>query len=143
MENLEKIMTKDVVTAMMATDLYDAVRMMSDGNITGLPVVDEDEKLVGVVTEKDVMRYLLNTENIEGTVQDCMTADVISLNLNDNNLLDVIKILTEKKFRRVPIESEGKLKGIISRSDVILYIFRCALKDREAINDSIKDDVFV
>ncbi len=142
MISLDKIMTRDVVTARISTDIYDAVRMMADGNITGLPVVDEDERLVGVVTEKDVMRYLLNTENIEGTVQDCMTTDVISLNLNDNKLLDVIKILVEKKFRRVPIECEGKLKGIISRRDVILYIFSCALKDRGVINSTVGGKVF-
>jgi CBS domain-containing protein len=142
MINLEKIMTRDVVTARITTNMYDAVRMMSDGNITGLPVVDEDEKLVGVVTEKDVMRYLLNTENIEGTVQDCMTAEVISLNMNDNNLLDAIKILVEKKFRRVPIESEGKLEGIISRRDVILYIFSCELKDRGVIQATVGGKVF-
>ncbi|MHC4212338.1 MAG: CBS domain-containing protein [Planctomycetota bacterium] len=156
MISIEKIMTRDVVTAMTTTNLYDAVRMMADGNITGLPVVDEDEKLVGVVTEKDVMRYLLNTENIEkdvmryllntenieGTVQDCMTTDVISLNLNDNKLLDVIKVLVEKKFRRVPIECEGKLKGIISRRDIILYIYSCELKDRGVINSSVGGKVF-
>jgi CBS domain-containing protein len=55
MISLEKIMTKDVVTVGRTADIYDAIRMMADGNITGLPVVDEDEKLVGVVTEKDVM----------------------------------------------------------------------------------------
>ena len=142
MISLEKIMTRDVVTAMTTTNIYDAVRMMADGNITGLPVIDEDEKLVGVVTEKDVMRHLLNTENIEGTVQDCMTTDVISLNMNDNDLLDVIKILVENKFRRVPIECEGKLKGIISRSDIILYIYSCELKDRGVINSTVGGKVF-
>ena len=142
MISLEKIMTSDVVTAMISTNIYDAVRMMADGNITGLPVVDEDEKLVGVVTEKDVMRYLLNTENIDGVVQDCMTADVTSLNMNDNSLLDAIKILVEKKFRRIPIESEGKLKGIVSRRDIILYIYSCELKDRGVINASVGGKVF-
>jgi CBS domain-containing protein len=142
MISLEKIMTRDVVTTMMTTNIYDAVRKMSDGNITGLPVVDEDEKLVGVVTEKDVMRYLLNTSNIEGTVQDCMTSDVISLNLNNNNLLDTIKILVEKNFRRIPIESEGRLKGIVSRRDVILFIYSCELKDRGVINASVGGKFF-
>jgi len=129
MISLEKVMTRDVVTVGRTADLYDAIRMMADGNITGLPVVDEDEKLVGIITEKDVMRHLLSTHSNEGKVRDCMITDVVSCNVNDT-LLDVINILVEDGFRRVPVESEGKLIGIISRRDIILYIFSCELKDR-------------
>jgi CBS domain-containing protein len=137
MTSLRKIMTRDVVTVRRTTDIYDAIRMMSDGNITGLPVVDEDDKLVGILTAKDVMRRLLNTRGTEGKVQDCMTTDVISFNENDN-LLDVINTLVENKFRKVPIESEGKLVGIISRRDIISYIFSLELKDRGELTRAIK-----
>ena len=108
MISLGKIMSRDVVTVRITTDIYEAIRMMADGNITGLPVVDEDEKLVGIVTAKDIMRHLLNTQSTDGKVEDCMTTDVISFNENEN-LLDVINTLVENKFRKVPIESEGKL----------------------------------
>ena len=136
MISLEKIMSRAVVTVRRTTDIYDAIRMMADGNITGLPVVDEDEKLVGIVTEKDIMRRLLNTRSTEGEVQDYMTTDIISFNENDN-LLDVIHTLVENKFRRVPIESEGKLVGIISRRDIISYIFSLELKDRGELTKAI------
>ena len=142
MISLEKIMTKDVVMARTTTSLYEAVRTMADGNITGLPVVDEDDKLVGIVTEKDVIRYLLNTEGIDGTVEDCMSADVVSLNLDDYTMLDAVKILVENNFRRIPIESEGKVKGVISRRDVILYILSCELKERGVINAAVGGKVF-
>jgi len=122
MISLGKIMTRDVVTVRTTTVIYDAIRMMADGNITGLPVVDEDEKLMGIITAKDIMRHLLNTRGTEGEVQDCITTDVISFNENDD-LLDAINTLVENKFRKVPIESEGKLVGIISRRDIISYIF--------------------
>ena len=142
MISLEGIMTRDVVMARTNTSLYEAVRTMADGNITGLPVVDEDDKLVGIVTEKDVIRYLLNTEGIDGTVQDCMSADVVSLNLDNDTMMDAIKILVEKNFRRIPIESEGKVKGVISRRDVILYILSCELKERGVINAAVGGKVF-
>jgi CBS domain-containing protein len=141
MISLEKIMTRDVVTVGRTADLYDAIRMMADGNITGLPVVDEDEKLVGVVTEKDAMSYLLNTQSTKGKVQDCMTADVISCNVNDS-LLDVISVLVNNGFRRAPIVSEGKLVGIISRSDIILYMFSLELKDRGVLTAAVRGKVF-
>jgi CBS domain-containing protein len=141
MISLEKIMTKDVVTVGRTADIYDAIRMMADGNITGLPVVDEDEKLVGVVTEKDVMRYLLNTQSTKGKAQDCMTTDVVSVNVNDT-LLNVISILVNNGFRRVPIVSEGMLVGIISRSDIILYMFSLELKDRGVLIAAVGGKVF-
>lgn len=141
MISLEKIMTRDVVTVGRTADLYDAIRMMADGNITGLPVVDEDEKLVGIITEKDVMRHLLSTQSNEGKIQDCMITDVVSCNVNDT-LLDVINILVEDGFRRVPVESEGKLRGIISRRDIILYIFSCELKDRGLLTAAVGGKVF-
>jgi CBS domain-containing protein len=141
MISLEEIMTRDVVTARRTTDIYDAIRMMADGNVTGLPVVDEDEKPVGVVTEKDVMRLLLNTQSTEGIVEDCMTADVVTFDVNDN-LPNVMKTLVERGFRRVPIESEGKLVGIITRRDIILYMFRCELKDRGVLTAAVGGKVF-
>ena len=140
MTSLDKIMTRDVVVVEQTADIYDAIRMMSDGNITGLPVVDGDGKLVGVVTERDVMGRLLSTQSTQGRVQDCMTTDVVSLDTNDS-LLDVISTLAEKGFRRVPIVSEGKLAGIISRSDIISYLFGCELKDRGAIAGTVKGKV--
>jgi CBS domain-containing protein len=140
MISLERIMTRDVVTVGRTADLYDAMRMMADGNITGLPVVDEDEQLVGVATEKDVMSYLLNTQSTKGKVQDCMTTDVVSVNVNDS-LLDVIAILVNNGFRRAPIVSEGKLVGIISRSDIILYMFSLELKERGVLTTAVRGKV--
>jgi CBS domain-containing protein len=137
MISLKKIMTRDVVSVKRSTDIFDAIRMMSDGNITGLPVVDEDDKLVGIVTAKDVMRLLLDTQTVEGKVEDCMTTDVISFNENDN-VLDVINSLVDHKFRKVPIESKGKLVGIVSRRDIISYIFSLELKDRGELTSAIK-----
>ena len=140
MTSLDKIMTRDVVAIERTADVYDAIRMMSDGNITGLPVVDEDGKLVGIVTERDVMGRLLTTQSTEGQVQDCMTTDVISFDVNDS-LLDVISTLVEKGFRRVPVVSEGKLAGIISRSDIISHLFGCELKDRGAFSAAVRGKV--
>jgi len=141
MISLEKIMTRDVVTVGRTTELYDAIRMMVDGNITGLPVVDDQNRLEGIVTEKDVMRFLLNTQTTEGTVEDCMTADVVSFNADDS-LVDVICALAENGFRRVPIVSAGKLEGIVSRRDVIAYVFSCELKDRGKLVGMVAGRVF-
>jgi CBS domain-containing protein len=57
-------------------------------------------------------------------------------------MMDAIKILASKNFRRIPVESEGKVRGVISRRDVILYIFNCELKERGVINAAVGGKVF-
>ena len=66
-----------------------------------------------------------------------MTSDVISFNEN-GELLDVIRTLVENKFHEVPIESEGKLVGIICRRDIISYIFSLELKDRGELTRAVE-----
>ena len=142
MLNLEKVMSRDVVTVNQNTEIYEALRMMVDGNITGLPVLNDDGRLVGIVTEKDVMSRMLKTHSTQGKAADYMTTEVISFTVNDN-LLDVISALANNNFRRVPIVSEEKLVGIISRSDIISYLFSLELKDRGVIATAVKGRVFV
>lgn len=138
MVNRGKVMSRYVATIAKDADIFDAIRMMVDGNITGMPVVDEDEVLVGMITERDVIRGLLRTQDTEAKVQDYMTTDIVSFN-EEGNLLDIITTLVENNFRRVPIESEGKLVGIISRRDIITYIFTLALEEREVLTTAIGD----
>jgi len=138
MVNRGKVMSRYVATIAKDADIFDAIRMMVDGNITGMPVVDEDEVLVGMITERDVIRGLLRTQDTEAKVRDYMTTDIVSFN-EEGNLLDIITALVENNFRRVPIESEGKLVGIISRRDIITYIFTLALEEREVLTTAIGD----
>lgn len=125
-------MTKVVITTWPEMPIYDAVRMLANRNITGLPVVDADLKLVGVLSEKDVLKTMYASEDSpEQTVAEFMSTEVISFDANDN-LIDLCDCLTEKNIRRVPITEGGKLLGIVSRSDVIRAILR--LKHQEASN---------
>ena len=117
------IMTTNVVSVDEQTEIYDAIRIMVENNITGLPVVNEDMSLVGVVSEKDVLKLLCNMEDKPGTVGGYMTRDPVCFN-EDDSLVDIAECLMENNFRRVPILSQGKVVGIISRKDVIAYILK-------------------
>jgi CBS domain-containing protein len=124
------IMTKVVITARPDMPVYDAIRTLANRNITGLPVVDADLALVGMLSEKDVLKILYAAEGSpEQTVKDFMSTDVISFDA-DASLIDLCDCLTERNFRRVPVTEEGKLLGIVSRSDVIQAILK--LKHQEA-----------
>ncbi len=118
------IMTKVVITARPEMLIYDAIRTLANRNITGLPVVDADLALVGVLSEKDVLKTLYAAEGSpEQTVKDFMSTDVVSFDANAS-LIDLCDCLTEGNFRRVPITEDGKLLGIVSRSDIIQAILK-------------------
>lgn len=117
------IMTTFVVTVREETPVYEAVTAMVENNITGLPVVDEDMALVGLLSEKDVLTLLYNVEDINASVGDFMVRNVKNFD-QEESIIDITDCFTKNNFRRVPIMHKGKLVGIISRRDIIKYILK-------------------
>jgi CBS domain-containing protein len=115
------IMTTDVLAVARNADIYRAIRMMVENNVTGLPVIGSDRTLVGVVTEKDVLKLLYEVEDRPGKVEDFMTEAVVAFD-EEADIETVAEGLAANHFRRVPILKEGRLVGIISRKDVIKHI---------------------
>jgi len=104
--------------------------MLVDNKITGLPVVNDDMTLAGIVSEKDILTFLANMDLLmllddikkcDATVEDFMTSDVVTFDRYDS-VSDICDCLTKKNFRRVPILSDGEVVGIISRRDLVRYI---------------------
>ncbi len=116
------IMTEEVDCIRPKTHIYDAVELLVEKHITGMPVVDDGSNLVGFLSEKDVLTILYAMEdNTEQTVGDYMSTGVVSLDV-DVSLIDLCDCLTQNVFRRVFITENGKLAGIVSRSDIIKII---------------------
>jgi CBS domain-containing protein len=132
MFEVKTIMKTDVITVKRQTQIYEAIRTFVENNITGLPVVDDDMTLAGIISEKDVLKLLYNIEDRPGMVEDFMTKDVVSFN-QDDSLIDVAECLIKNHFRRVPIVEAGKLVGIVSRKDVIRYILKLRHKDKAVV----------
>jgi len=119
------IMTKEVISAKRDTPIYEAVRLLRKNNITGIPIVEDDMTLVGVLTEKDVLRLFYAGEDEKNkTANDYMTRPAVSYKENDT-LQSICDFMMINYFRRVPVTSkEGKVVGIISRPDVIDYMLQ-------------------
>lgn len=118
------IMKKDVITVRKDTPIYQSLELMVKYRITGIPVVEDDMTLVGIISEKDVLHFFHKKEGLEEkTVNDFMTQPAICFDENES-MLDVCNLLAKQIFRRVPITSEGKLVGIISRRDIIEHIVK-------------------
>jgi CBS domain-containing protein len=119
-----KIMTRSLVTVRENTSIQEAMNILVDNNIAGLPVVTEDMRLLGIVSEKDMLSLLYKPQSKKPKlVSEVMTRDVVHFNESDD-LFDICECLIENKFRRVPILAEGKLAGIISRRDIIKFIIK-------------------
>lgn len=121
MFDAQAIMTTDVIAVGRKTPVYDAVEMLFESGVTGLPVVADDMTLVGVITEKDILPLLSEATDESATVEKFMTRDVVSFE-TDVDLIEICECLTKSNFRRIPIVSRGKLRGVISRKDIIKYI---------------------
>lgn len=121
------IMTKQVICIKKDTPIFEAIRLMADNNITGIPVVEDDRTLVGMLSEQDVLR-LFHTYDDEKdrTVNDFMTQPAIHFEEHEP-LLDVCYCLRDNSIRRVPVTSNGKVSGVISRSDIL----KCIIKQAE------------
>lgn len=115
------IMTKKVISVTEDTPIYDAVEILVENNISGIPVITDDRTLVGIITEKDVLSLFYDNEGDEKlTVRDFMTPHAVFFDASEN-LINICDYLLNNYFRRVPVVSDGKLVGIISRRDIIKH----------------------
>ena len=119
---IKSIMTTNVVTVKPETPIIEAIRLLTTNKISGMPVVDDEMHVKGILSEKDVLRILLRRDvKFHETVDDYMTRKVISFSEDDSAIV-VCKFFLKSHFRRVPIVKDGKLIGIVSRRDLIELI---------------------
>ncbi len=118
------IMNPDVITVKKDTPIFEAVKLLVENNISGLPVVEDDMTLTGILSEKDVVELFYDSEQAANkTVEDYMTYPAVYF--EDNNaLLNICDFLAKNIFRRIPVTSNGKLVGIISIQDILNAILR-------------------
>lgn len=115
------IMSRDVVEVTDSTTVYDTVKAMVTNRISGVPVVDKYQNIIGVVTEKDLLVVLdfLGVHQAKGaTVDECMSKDVISAS-EDTDIEEIARIFVQKNIKRVPILRDKKVLGIVSRHDIL------------------------
>lgn len=116
------IMVMDVVTVTKDTPICVAIDLLIRHNISGIPVVENDSTLVGVITERNILRLLDEPRGLDnGTVADFMTAPVVSFELHES-VKTMCDFLIKKCIRRLPVTQDGRLVGIVSRRDIIRSI---------------------
>jgi CBS domain-containing protein len=135
------VMVRDVVTVRPDTDVAEAIKLLAEHDVSALPVLDEGGNLVGVLSEADLIhRTEIGTEKHRpwwleavtgGTtlaeefakshgkkVEEVMTDGVISVS-EETPLSEIAALFERKRIKRVPVVKDGKLVGIVSRSNLI------------------------
>lgn len=109
------IMTRNVHTIHPGASAQEAARLLSQERISGAPVVDPDGKIIGIITEADIISKV----DREGLyVADIMSHNVIAVD-QETPVGEIAALLTERKIKRVPVVENGKLVGIVSRADIV------------------------
>ncbi|MBF6592314.1 MAG: CBS domain-containing protein, partial [Ktedonobacterales bacterium] len=102
----------EVISIAPTATIQDAARLLSDYNISGVPVIESQGHMVGIVTEAD----LISKEG--ATVADIMTPRVISVG-EGTPVDEIAQILTSNRIKRVPIVRGDRVVGIVSRANIV------------------------
>lgn len=124
-------MTANVITLGVNSSVLDAAEILHEKNIRQFPVLDSDDKLVGIVSDRDI-RDAMPSKFIPGdgmrggglytlTAGDIMTLDPITVT-SDTSMDEVAEIIVKNKIGGLPIVEGGQLKGIITQQDVLRFM---------------------
>jgi CBS domain-containing protein len=126
------IMSLGAATIHESDTLLRAVELLSDRRISALPVLDDAGKLTGILTEGDFLRSSgfhlatlltkpleLRSQELERSlVREVMTHDCVTTSPG-TSLYDAIELMDQRALKRLPVVAEGKLVGLLSRSDML------------------------
>jgi CBS domain-containing protein len=141
------IMSADVITVKKDATIEEIAHILTEKNISGVPVVDDDNSVIGVVTQKDLLYkkieprfppvveilggliFLKSVKNyneelrklVATKAEEIMTKKVVTVD-EDTDIERIAELMVEQDINRIPVVKASKLVGIISRTDVVKYI---------------------
>ena len=129
-----EIMTRSVKTASREMTLQEVARLMRDGDMGAMPVVEND-KLIGIVTDRDiVVRALAEGKDAQTKIGDVMTTEIFSAK-EDDFVFEAIRLMGDKQVRRIPVvTASGGLAGIIAMADIALE-----MEDEREIAETLEE----
>ena len=129
---------RTVVTIAPDRTLADAARLLTEKRIGAVVVGDSSRPVLGILSERDIVRALAarGAQILEEPVSHCMTAKVVTC-VGHTGVIDVLELMTEGKFRHVPVVEDHRLVGIVSIGDIVKYRLAQAEAESRAMRDYI------
>jgi CBS domain-containing protein len=126
-------------TAPPTTKVAAIASHLSDQGIGSIVIVDDGGNLKGIVSERDIVRALVDKgpSVLEKPVRDIMTQKVITAT-EEESVAEIMRLMTESKFRHVPITREGKLVGLVSIGDLVKHRISELENETEAFRSYIQ-----
>ncbi len=117
--SIGEIMERHVVTCPPDTDAFTIAKMLSERRIGSMPVVGEDQALVGLVSEYDLLDAILDGRDLRKvSAEEIMTREPLTVK-PDQTLEEVAKLFRDRYLTRVPVVRDRQVIGIVARSDVL------------------------
>ncbi len=130
MVTAKDLMRTDLITVSKEVTVSEVIDILAEKGITGLPVVEDDMTIIGLISEKDVLQvaYRIISNSYDpatsnATVEKLMAKELVTFS-PDDNLADICQCFLDRSIRRVPVVDNGKLVGIISRNEIITLAFQ-------------------
>jgi CBS domain-containing protein len=159
MTTVREVMTTPVVSARRTTPLKEVAQLLVENKISGVPVIDVDGTVLGVVSEADFLvkeggpeavrhrplaRFLgesrtsrIQLEKLHATkAAHAMTAPAVTIESN-RPISEAARIMTDRRINRLPVVDAGRLVGIVTRADLV----RAYVRSDDELADIIRDDV--
>lgn len=159
---VKDVMTKVVVRLSPDNSVRQAARLMLDHHVSGLPVVDGEGHVVGVITEGDLIRRTELCSGVAGIqadlttpaearatayvkrsswkVGDAMTASPVTID-EDASIMRVAAMMQERGVKRIPVLRDGELVGVVSRADLLQAILAAKQDETQTGDDAIRRSI--
>jgi CBS domain-containing protein len=138
---IENVMTRRVVAARADTDLGHVARLMWENDCGSVPVVDAEDKVVGMVTDRDAFMgaYFGGRTLRELRAAGCMASELVTC-LADESAAEVVERMGARRVRRMPVtDAAGRLVGIVSLGDLVNAAARAQKKERKTLQEALTE----
>ena len=141
--HVRDVMMKKVMSVSKYDNIMQAAKLLAENNISGLPVADKENKVIGIITQvdilsrvgvgrehtfKDLLKYMLGEplpqRKIGDHVGDIMTTPALTIS-PDANIAEAVRLMTDKRIRRlIVVDEKNTLIGIITRADILKAVIQ-------------------
>jgi CBS domain-containing protein len=123
---LEMVVDKNVATILADAYIEDAVETLLRHATNSLPVINSQNRLVGLITEFQVLHAALSPDGNQRTVRDVMTKEVLTVT-RETSLVAVLKVMEQRKVGQIPVVHDGQFIGVVTPAAILRHTRRTAL----------------